>query len=258
MSLARLLATGKSLVGTNSQTGRYQIRPQRLLPKFESAKNPFRAPAHPGPMETGAAMPQHQTEASVGRGGARETQNEPAPSSAVIPQSSVQDEPGKGGPQPAGSLDALDMPVSAPALLASADTSRKPKTVLGIRSSAERLQSPAEGARLAMPDSKRCNTRDRKPGRLSRLVRALFGWRPQRPHPVTLSRPRLPVQGELSLNAVKVVRNDLRDSDWELAPGKPAASKPAKAGREPESGPPGPPAKSTGPAARHAFDAGKT
>lgn len=40
MSLAKLLATGRSLIGSNEQ-GRYRANPRIRLPKFVSPKNPF-------------------------------------------------------------------------------------------------------------------------------------------------------------------------------------------------------------------------
>jgi hypothetical protein len=41
MSLVRLLTAGKSLVGLTESVNRYRVTSQRLLPKFEAAKNPF-------------------------------------------------------------------------------------------------------------------------------------------------------------------------------------------------------------------------
>src|SRR4051812_1463310 len=41
MSVLRLLATGKSLVGMKDQSSPYRMRTANLLPKFESTKNPF-------------------------------------------------------------------------------------------------------------------------------------------------------------------------------------------------------------------------
>ena len=52
----------------------------------------------------------------------------------------------------------------------------------------------------------------------SRISRALTGRRRGDGVPSTKKRAARPVQGELSLNTVKVVRNDLEDSDLEIGP----------------------------------------
>jgi hypothetical protein len=41
MSLGRFLAAGRSLIGMKDTDSRYQMRAENLLPKFGSAKNPF-------------------------------------------------------------------------------------------------------------------------------------------------------------------------------------------------------------------------
>ena len=46
---------------------------------------------------------------------------------------------------------------------------------------------------------------------------------------VIAATSRAPVQGELSLDRVKVMRNDLSDADVEIVPMKPAAKAPAPA-----------------------------
>jgi hypothetical protein len=47
MSLGKLLATGRSLVGGAPDAGRYNISERNRLPKFGAAKNPFAQPAAP-------------------------------------------------------------------------------------------------------------------------------------------------------------------------------------------------------------------
>src|SRR5437899_11255110 len=42
MKLLRLLTAGRSMVGVKDSNGRYQMGDPRSMPKFESAKNPFR------------------------------------------------------------------------------------------------------------------------------------------------------------------------------------------------------------------------
>lgn len=69
-----------------------------------------------------------------------------------------------------------------------------------------------------------------KPGFWGRLWHRLAhpgGWfkgRPRSPIPVF---QKVPVQGELSLERVKVMRNDLHDTDVELVPMRPGRARPA-------------------------------
>jgi hypothetical protein len=56
-------------------------------------------------------------------------------------------------------------------------------------------------------------------------LRGSFSWRRAKAEPRPVPQFGKPaVQGELSLDAVKVVRNDLSDADWEIVPAKPRAS----------------------------------
>ena len=41
MSFSKLLAASKSMVGVSATHNPYRMRPENLLPKFESKKNPF-------------------------------------------------------------------------------------------------------------------------------------------------------------------------------------------------------------------------
>jgi hypothetical protein len=51
MSLGKLLATGRSLVGGAPDAGRYNISERNRLPKFGAAKNPFAQPPAPATPE---------------------------------------------------------------------------------------------------------------------------------------------------------------------------------------------------------------
>jgi hypothetical protein len=56
-------------------------------------------------------------------------------------------------------------------------------------------------------------------------LRAVFARRGRKPAVAVLPRPqKLPVQGEFSLDRIKVVRNDLSDTDLEVIPAKPLAA----------------------------------
>lgn len=143
MSLGRLLAAGKSLMGLRGGEGRYREDKRVRLPKFVSPKNPFAAAA--------------ETEAKAAR---PEAANQPAVAMPVLVETEA-------------------APLAARAA--------KPVRWLGEWSA--------------------------KLNPLTRKRRA--------PGPV---RSLPPQQGELSLERVQVVRNDLRDSDFEVTPSPAAKS----------------------------------
>lgn len=160
MSLGRLLAAGKSLVGGRGHEGRYRVDKRVALPKFISPRNPFAAPA--------------KTEVS----------SEDVESSSLSPAAE---------------------PVAA-AAKANVDTMGKTDQRISIG---------------------------------TRAVRWLGEWRQKlNPLPRVVKPParsaiprftKAPVQTELSLDHVKVVRNDLSDADLEIVPVQaPIASLPAK------------------------------
>lgn len=155
MSLGRLLAAGKSLVGTNDGGGRYRVNKRVALPRFISPHNPFAAPAL-GVSAADAAAP-----ASV------------APPKSVIATAKADPEaPEKG-------LNSASVTVRA-------------------------VRWIGEWGRKVNP--------------LPRLAK--------RPGPVrSLASPsvRMPLQPELSLDKVQVLRNDLSDADYEIVPRKVAA-----------------------------------
>ncbi len=82
----------------------------------------------------------------------------------------------------------------------------------------------AGGTRLATAKPGEANAQKSSP--------KLFRWWKSKPALPGIPRfQKAMVQGELSLDTVKVVRNDLRDSDLELAPGAPARGRGDGAGR---------------------------
>lgn len=147
MSLGRLLAAGKSLIGAHDGAGRYRVNKHLALPKFISPQNPF----------------------------APETLSSPAE-------------------------------ISSP--------HRKTKSLVSI--------APA--------DMDTAGKNDRQISLGARAVCWLGGWRqklnplPRLPKPPGLVKsagprfPQPPVQPELSLDKVRVMRNDLSDADFEVVP----------------------------------------
>jgi hypothetical protein len=176
MSVLRLLATGRSLVGLKEPVSPYRMRTQGLLPKFGSSKNPFAAPPKPEPpaaparQETGAlfeseAKPQPATLAPV-----KPAKPAPARTAAVTLVAAVET-------KPAGSVRV------EPATLA------KSSSIWGWVKQLSPLSLLAR----------------RGPG----ATKSTRSWPSHRP-----------VQAELSLDKVKVVRNDLTDTDLEIVPAR--------------------------------------
>ena len=158
MSLLRLLAAGRSLVGLNQPNSRYRVTSQRLLPRFVSKGNPFRTQAD-------------------GAEKSRLTSAEPPEAAPPAATSQV---------LPAASIHACKQIEIAPV---------KPK-------------SAAKPASQKWADwASKC----------AATVAGAIHARPAKP-----AKPAIPafakplVQGELSLERVKVVRNDLSDSDLDI------------------------------------------
>ena len=169
MSLLRLLAAGKSLVGLKKSESRYQLPANGCLPRFGSKKNPFRATVFPekSESESGAAC-----------------RGSESPVHCV--------EPGK---------------------------------------AVEKEMPPAENAeeQKSNQSAAACTVRHDRSGEAPRPrptgLKALLLWR--RVRKSKLSGPfnaRSMVQAELSLDMVKVVRNDLSESDLEVVQTAPTVS----------------------------------
>jgi hypothetical protein len=152
MSLVRLLTTGRSLVGLKESSNRYRVTDQRLLPKFNSKRNPF------GLNSPGVKCDRPETA--------------PAPAAAK--------------------------PICAPA---SPRTAPQPIAGPSVKS-LPKLPQGATRTWLSRWLAGLKNLAFSKAGKAQKL-----GLRPS-------SKPL--VQTELSLDSVKVVRNDLRDSDLEV------------------------------------------
>lgn len=171
MSLVRLLTAGKSLVGLKESENRYRLTSQRLLPKFESKKNPF-----------GAGV-QSQLEPAV----------DPVPSPPA--EDGVSDEAhGRSADPVSEAPGAESKPTQSPlpALPPNAD---------GLWSRTCRWCAAGLGS--------------------------FFNWRRARPaQALTRRQPKKLFQAELSLEAVRVVRNDLSDTDLEIVTCKKAAAAP--------------------------------
>jgi hypothetical protein len=164
MSLLRLLAAGKSLVGMKESGTRYHLTSQRLLPQFGTGKNPF---SNPHRMET-EPTEGHKPENGAGNAAPLRNQEDSTPRQ----EANIQQ------------CDALP---------------------------------PRRQAAFL--------------GRWKTKLVGLFAKRPRNTAPAAVSPRsiRHPVQSELALDRIRVVRNDLSDADVEVVSAKMAraASKPA-------------------------------
>jgi hypothetical protein len=184
MSLLKLLATGKSWVGMQDTNSRYRMRRANLLPKF-GGKNPFATPA-PGSQPSGRLT--RSVPAKLETGSLFESNsNEPAPTPAP-----------RETPKPSPARE-IKVPVKQPAIMATP------------------MAAEAKPATITAPVSS-----PKKPARWTAWVEKF--------NPVALlphrgeggrGRPaRKHVQAELTLEKVRVVRNDLSDTDLEIVPGR--------------------------------------
>ena len=183
MSLGKLLATGRSLV-SGPDAGRYQVDSRNRLPKFGSAKNPFAS--------TTLATP---------------TSAESRPAEACEPELKLE----SATPPPAPPVEA-----AAGAATVLRKTQRIPE-LAGL--SQRSFAAPGARAKSALR-----SLGARVWAVAVKILSRGRGWlgRLRMPRPATASKsvfPRLgkpAVQTELSLDNVKVMRNNLEESDLEI------------------------------------------
>ncbi len=193
MSLLRLLAAGRSLVGMKDITARYRMRTAGLLPKFGSPKNPFAAPTK------------------------AESKGKPGIAPVAIP-AQPKPEPVKMETAPLFEAKPKISPTPAPMLAAPMAPAAPVKAKEPLRKTIQAVKPELKPA---------------KPVAAARKPVTFSGW-VTKINPLPLlgrfkpgankspkPRPgRAAVQGELSLEKVKVVRNDLNDADVELMPAR--------------------------------------
>lgn len=251
-------------MGIKDKSGRYQMRPAALLPKFVSDKNPFGTTpvpeVKPEPKNTPAAVDAPKSEpVATGRrrpqaSAANSPVSEPK-AQTPKPQAARQMTPSLFDPAPSAaepltpySLDqAIKWEVEE-----EKNVEVKHGVSLGSQAGAnstieETSSTPCATGTLPAKAGTPCSSDRQKviepnvtrplPARAK--PRAAFGaWvkklnpltylaaRTQAAKPIRPRTDRPPVQTELSLERVKVVRNDLSDADLEVIPARPA--KPAK------------------------------
>ena len=180
------------MVGMRETHSPYRMRTANLLPKFGSSKNPFAS------TPKAEAVNPDRTEASVPAASA------PKP---VAPKT----EPAK--METVSLFDSKPILPSAPAKVAEVPlAARQPAKTEPIQ------PKPAVAAKVAPP---------RKPVPWAEWVKMvnpltyLPAREPGLKKSIRARGTRIPVQTELSLEKVKVVRNDLSDTDLEIIPAKP-------------------------------------
>jgi hypothetical protein len=188
MSLMRLLSAGKSLIGASDNPNRYRMRHDARLPVFGSSKNPFAKPAKTVSTPAAPAPARMQT-ASLFEAKPPQPAPPQPPSTPITPAQAqrrhVAPQRATVAPKPA--------PVN--------NTSPAP--------AAPKAASPAPAF---------------KPGpvRSTSWISAInpFSWLPARAGKSRRNARVQPVQTEMALENVKVVRNDLNDADLEVVSGK--------------------------------------
>ena len=172
MSLLRLLAAGKSLVGMSDAETRYRVTSQRLLPQFGAVRNPFSSRGKKGPAQMG-------------------------------PGSSEDHRP-KGVPQEIRCSPAL-----------------RGESEAAPRRGPQGVATPASRSARKFGEVLRRRTAALLAGWKMKLMGVLAKRRRKATNPAIPGFTKPPVQGELSLDRIKVVRNDLSDADLEVIPAKP-------------------------------------
>ena len=221
MSLVRLLTTGKSLVGMQDNISRYRLTKQRLLPKFGSDKNPFAPPpktepAKPAPVEAPPApAPVVSTPIQPEAGALFEKQTDGPGAHAST--KSVEGGMAGAAPHPLKNIE--------PNLVQPAKTGTKADGATAVVPTREPVLANRNGQReLASPLAARSRNSVLADNWL-KVTRLLSGFLERKGRTARQKPARAPVQSELLLDKVKVVCNDLSDTDLELrAARKPVAS----------------------------------
>ena len=195
MSLLRLLTAGESLVGLKQPTSRYRLSEPGALPKFGSERNPLaRVPVR---TRTQGDPVQVQSQGLMTSEGTKREAVSREPASFARGDAKIQ-------PMPSAVVSAKRQETTPASKSANEGRSKK---IIGLRRTFESAGKALKQARTLLPAKIRAGAKEKR----------------------SFPAPR-PLQGELSLENIKVVRNDLRetDMDWEIvarkAPKKAAQS----------------------------------
>ena len=198
MNFTRLLAAGKSLIGMRDEHTPYRMRQKNFLPKFDSPKNPFSKAEKPDAVGASPSAPVSPTAQPV--------------QPAIMETSPLFAEQAKPAAQPIPLKEAAPKaaePIAVPVPPQPALVSLAPATddILCTYHAPRAKSSPAKTVRK--PELKtswmdKVNPLNYLPGQNSNFT-----------HKNNKSA-QAQVQAELSLENVRVIRNDLSDSDLEV------------------------------------------
>jgi len=213
MSLLKFLTTGHSLVGMRDTNSRYKMRSENLLPKFISPKNPFAQPAKaetkPSATTAERASGTMVTGSLFDAGSHRST-------------TTTQAEPAR-VPAPTPAAVTTPAPSAAPAPVVAREVKVSvPRPSQPVKVEIKRVETKPAPAIPTVAATKKPAVKPRR----------WFAW-VQKLNPIGLFRAigfgtkarhrgaaAKQVQGELTLERIQVVRNDLRDADLEIVPGR--------------------------------------
>jgi hypothetical protein len=184
MSVLKYLSAGKSLIGLKQNEVRYRMGEPGALPKFDSKRNPFRTrtvPSTPGASPIPAIEPEVAVQTQI-----------QAPTVTLVSPPPAQ--PASAAPTTGEARAPIAEKISRVAVL----WNRSRTSVAGIF------------RRILVGSGDMA-------GSVVHGVKSLARWRRQ-PEVELPQSINSPVQGELSLDSVKVVRNDLTDADFEVVP----------------------------------------
>src|SRR5437879_3427056 len=217
MSLMRLLSAGKTLIGVTENTSRYRMEKKGMMPKFGSGRNPFRPRVQKtdgqensavNPLDSGSSQPDDERMERLARTTKPVTKSpglmsgvEALPKSAPRAPSVTRQQPEEaaGLPYPTRVDASGDARAStSPALRPCAPR-------------ATRLMPDGPAALRTMFGNWLDGIKAHIPGRATGQARM-----------ATARSANAPMQGELSLDRIKVIRNDLSDTDFEIASREPS------------------------------------
>jgi len=190
MSLMRLLAVGSSIRGIKDRPSPYKMTQQHLLPKFGGSKagetksaatvepDPCSGAGKQGPSATATAAHNERTQMQIAEQDVKQA-NGPTDSTSPSPSA----ESGRG--------PSLEQSFASAPVVADQIPSKRNTTI----------------------------SRTKTESRISLMAFWRWGGRSNPFHPkAVLQKGAAPIQGELSLQEIKVVRNDLNETDLEVVP----------------------------------------
>lgn len=199
MNFLRLFVSGKGLIGMGNSTSPYRMKPGVALPKFVSSKNPFSPPAAIEAAKPELCKPEAAPEEI--RVSAPPTTGPVKMETAPLFEASAP-EPVKPAVVEAAKPVAPELPPIQPAQPELRPAAMAPAPAPTV----------ATARRLPVGEwVKKLNPLALLPLLPARLPRMRSG---------RSKAPRAVVQGELSLEKVKVMRNDLSDTDLEIVPAR--------------------------------------